>query len=541
VNITKDKILDILISEEHAASMNYDLYINDVENKQLDSLLSRLTGIEEEEEGGRTAISGFFYQMLIATDYIIQMLEGTWDFVAVELHDDIVVGKGDKIRFVQVKSSKHPHQLVADTGLYKRTLFKDEGEEFYKNDSWVDKLIAKSRHFPEVSGYKCEFELATSYHFIKGSNATDVSLYNEEFPNDVPDEDILLKKLLNNCVDKDKNSFDYENVCGEKLQSLLKRFRIKKFPDGGNKIYDYMQIIQSKFGALLGQNMQLSSSHLRELIGNLLERCLTQNGKSVLYLTRQEAEEMKLDFRARVIASFGQQNRSDESIEVIRNVFSDIHAECIIKHELYADLQHEIIKCHASVIKWIEEEPGDVEMLLSRYGHGTTRTWIVLPVERNRLLQTLFRGNIMLSLVNRSTAMIVRGNKSLLLKSIGQKHISFLHVQRMQTFENGCEKLRYIIEGAPKSEQLSLLTQKPMTIIDGHYDDLRIAKSIRIAPLSKELDELGQDSDLTKPPVEFHVIPGKFLQQQFEESIFDCDSIDDVFSKWTSAMNSLGG
>lgn len=544
-DITEDKILDILDSEPHASSLNYDQYISESDIHQVDAgdvLINRLTDLTEVEEGGRIAITGFVYQMLIAIEYIVQMLKGEWDFVAVELHDDIVVGKGDNhIRFIQVKSSKRPHQNVSDTGLYERSNFTENDEKFYKNDSWADKLLSKAHHFPIASGCKCEFEIATSYHFLKGSAQTDVSRYEDKFPEEVPDDDVLLKKLSNPCVDKLNNLFDFNNYCGEPLQSLLTRFRIKKYPDAGDKIDDYMVSIRSKFGALISEDAQLSPAHLRQLIGILLENCLTKNGKHMLYITREKAEDIKLDFKHRILASFGQQHRSNESTEVLKNVFTDLHTQANVKHEIYSDFQYEIAKCHEVVITWVDEEPGDVDMLLSRYGHGTKRTLIVSPVERDRRLGTLFRGNIFLNVVNGCPAIIVRGNSTLLIKSIGPKHVSFLHVDRAQTFDGGCEKLRSIVERAPDDEKLSLMASKPMTIIDGHVDNVQTAKTVSVTSLDKQVDELGQESDLTKPPVEFQVVPGKLIQQEYEESLYACDCLDDVRDKWIRRLESLLG
>jgi len=59
------------------------------------------------ERGGLVAITGFYYQMLAVIDYFIQMKQGKWDYIAVELHDDIVAVKDKQIRFIQVKTSNN--------------------------------------------------------------------------------------------------------------------------------------------------------------------------------------------------------------------------------------------------------------------------------------------------------------------------------------------------------------------------------------------------------------------------------------------------
>src|SRR5690606_31965719 len=140
--------------------------------------------------------------MLIAIEYMIQMIEGKWDFMAVELHDDIIVGKGKNIRFIQVKSSNKPHKFVVDVPLYDRSVITVGDCKAKENDSWIDKLFRKQKYFPSAEGYNCEFELATSYELICKSPETDISFYYEEFPKDIPKEipesDTLLSKFDQN-------------------------------------------------------------------------------------------------------------------------------------------------------------------------------------------------------------------------------------------------------------------------------------------------------------------------------------------------------
>ena len=57
------------------------------------------------ERGGGIALSGFYNQFIVTIEYIIGLLKGEWDFVLMEYHDDIIVGKENKVRFIQVKTS----------------------------------------------------------------------------------------------------------------------------------------------------------------------------------------------------------------------------------------------------------------------------------------------------------------------------------------------------------------------------------------------------------------------------------------------------
>lgn len=118
-----------------------------IKDKTSEDIASYLVNLKPTETGGITAISGFYYQFLITLKYIIEMLEGEWDFVIMEHHDDIVVGKDKKIRYVQVKTSEKVNVRVTTSparGLYSRSPKNIDGKKFEKFDSWIDKLLLNS-------------------------------------------------------------------------------------------------------------------------------------------------------------------------------------------------------------------------------------------------------------------------------------------------------------------------------------------------------------------------------------------------------------
>ncbi|MGR5879238.1 dsDNA nuclease domain-containing protein [Bacillus pacificus] len=95
--------------------------------KSSEEITDYLLSVPLKESGGLTAISGFYYQFLVTIEYFIELLEKKWDFLAIELHDDIIVGKDKEIRFIQVKSSYKPTQNPSDVSeFYNRELKKRE-------------------------------------------------------------------------------------------------------------------------------------------------------------------------------------------------------------------------------------------------------------------------------------------------------------------------------------------------------------------------------------------------------------------------------
>lgn len=83
-------------------------------HEKIKEVYETLLNTPTSEDGGRHALFGFYYQFLVAIDYIVELAEGKWNFMAFEIHDDIVLCKEDGeqsfVRFVQVKTSNSPVQ-----------------------------------------------------------------------------------------------------------------------------------------------------------------------------------------------------------------------------------------------------------------------------------------------------------------------------------------------------------------------------------------------------------------------------------------------
>lgn len=197
-----------------------------VVGKSSNEIAALLSNVIPEENGGIVAISGFYYQFLVAIEYIIDMLEDKWDYIFIEHLDDIVVGKGNTVRFIQVKTSNNV-TMGATTSpasdLYLRSPIAGRTER--KNNSWIDKLLSKAELLKRKDGYTTQFQLYSSYHITKTSGFDfDAYTGNSNYDMDIEDTDHLLLKVSGPICDKNGECYNYEIKCGEKPQELLRRF-----------------------------------------------------------------------------------------------------------------------------------------------------------------------------------------------------------------------------------------------------------------------------------------------------------------------------
>ncbi|KIP29245.1 hypothetical protein BG10_1819 [Bacillus thuringiensis serovar morrisoni] len=264
-------------------------------NKKGEEIVQNLITAEVSETGGLTALSGFYYQFLVTIEYIIEMLENKWDFVIMEYHDDIVVGKDKKIRFIQVKSSQKIKLDVTESpasGLYRRSDKEINKQKFRQANSWVDKLLLNAALAKKSDGYETEFQLYSSYHFLRTSNYNfDFYTDNKIFNKEIPVDDHLLKVLSKQIFNDKGQELSFVNECEENIEELLKRFylhtglslqEIDKFQD--HLCMNLNRIIFKGYG----ENVSIGVSDLYYIIGYLFEECTDKSNIERLVITKDK-------------------------------------------------------------------------------------------------------------------------------------------------------------------------------------------------------------------------------------------------------------
>lgn len=66
---------------------------------------------ETSDDGGIIAMTGFYYQMMVAVLYLGEVFQGDWDGMFLDHHQDIVLFNNSKkiIKFIQVKTKNRTY------------------------------------------------------------------------------------------------------------------------------------------------------------------------------------------------------------------------------------------------------------------------------------------------------------------------------------------------------------------------------------------------------------------------------------------------
>lgn len=301
---------------------NEEIYKEHFKNKSSEEIKTFLIENEDGETGGITALSGFYYQFLVTIEYVIELLEDKWDFLIMEHRDDVVVGNKQCIRFIQVKSSKKNSCIATDkpaSDLYKRKL--DDGKLIA--NSWVDKLLMNSKKFYKDNGIRTEFQLYSSYQILRSSREMNVDIYSDNLKYNIEaslEKDMLFKKLNVEIYNSDKLKTTYEEQCGESLEDLLKRFYVWS----GNKFFEidkFERYLCHKLGAVIlenyAENITISKSGLKYLIGELFENCTQSNEVDSLVITK---DSISMIIEKLITDSLNSADQSMESHNAIRMI-----------------------------------------------------------------------------------------------------------------------------------------------------------------------------------------------------------------------------
>ncbi|MBV6734537.1 MULTISPECIES: dsDNA nuclease domain-containing protein [Priestia] len=505
-------------------------------------IMNYLLELEPDETGGLTAISGFYYQFLVTIEYCIELLDGKWDFVAFELHDDIIVGNENEkiVRFVQVKTSRSLLQNPSDVSdLYLRTLKKDSktGEEYRKNDSWIDKLISKAQHFKKVDGYNTQFQLYTSYHIIK-SNQYNFDHYTDNFKFNKPisDQDSLLKKLSDECYDSNRKGVVYDNICGEPLNQLLSRLYIKT----GHSLVDIeryknhliIELSKRVFKDFETDNIALTTKDIHFLVGALSSRCLVDKEKGFLKLTKIDLEDILVQLRENCLAKVDETLEKHGNKRIVEGVF-DAYLEEMKQFDLHKSMLDTIYTYKYYLLKWVEEG-GNVRDLFNRYVEGTFNVQTYFKtnsLNRDSKLKDFISMIIILNIIHNETLEFSKNNFLItkISKRLGENTlIALLNLISRFNLDIAKEKIDLIMENIDEKEHLFLLDKDLKIILQGYTDKkFREQTKYEIKPWKTiDIEELPSSYNITKVSLTSTMIPGNVINEEADELLFSGDYAD---------------
>ncbi|MFT4407462.1 dsDNA nuclease domain-containing protein [Bacillus cereus] len=513
-------------------------FYNDViKNKSSEEIMHYLTEIPQGEIGGITAITGFYYQFLVAIKYLIELLDGKWDYVGIELHDDIVLGKDNLLRFVQVKTSKENICKVSDVSdLYLRKSKKrDGGEERYKvNNSWIDKLLSKAEFFRVDKGYQTQFHLVASYNIIRSSPEYDVDIYTsseELFNKEIPETDLLFKKISEEVYDIKGEKYCYETRCGESVKELLSRFRIKKEPTIADLDYfvNHLRIELSNriFKDYAGDPPVISIEDFNSLIGLLCSKCLVNKETGTLLITKEQMvshiTKIGEDCLKRA-EDFFDKNGNNKLIEY---VFAELIEE-IKGFNLFSKIEDDIYTYKQYILEWFQSE-GNIKDLINRYVDGTVRTQSYFNMTDQTRKNKLVKFVEMVIILNKINQRILEfaNCKSLLAKACGEEKgaeiISLVGLESSDNLDKAKSKIKLMMEKSDEDDHLYLLDKKVRVVLQ-NYTDRKFKSPTRYvmnfeSMSEKAIEGVLEGGSFKEVPLITTLVPGKELGLIFRECL----------------------
>lgn len=506
-------LLSAIKKTEPELNKEINLVINEkCKGKNAEDITDFLNTLMEkppEETGGQNAITGFYFQLLCTLYYLAEVIEGKWDYIILELHQDIIVGNESTVKFIQVKSQvlqdREPLVYVTDTKLYL--------------EGWIQKLLCMAQFFPKGQGVNTNFELITNY-MIKNSKTVKMEhyLYNNKYQLEIDENDDLLKKVKkykNRGVDE---GFDFERDCNESIQDLLSRFSINPKAINHEEFHDFLATVSYKLGKLINKSAGVPLEDLNFLLGELCYRCNHTTEGSLLVIEKEEANELLQLLKERAsqnLKGFFANNNNDSLIDEIITSFNDEFLG-IDNADLIGQLQDEFESFRYELKKWANEDISVIEMV-HRYLEGkafSLKLKNIQPLTLRKKLYEIFKTFFLLNLLFDKSFKLSTKFKGMLIKESKNGHISIIGLEIGQTMEQGIQKLNSILERASKEEKIILLMQNHHhTIFQGDYDDdfdkpQTYSAGEIIEPL---IEELKKEKSLNEVDWPWTFIPGMKL------------------------------
>ncbi|MGR6125677.1 dsDNA nuclease domain-containing protein [Paenibacillus sp. SER-28] len=518
--------------------------------KNSNEIAELIAKVIPEETGGIVAISGFYYQFLVAIEYMIDMLKGKWDYIFIEHLDDIVVGKDKTVRFIQVKTSENVKMEATTSpasGLYLRSPL--AGRTDRKNNSWIDKLLSKAELLQQKDGYTTQFQLYSSYHFIKTRDYDfDVYTGNSNYDMEIADADHLLLKVSDSVCNKNGESYDYEIKCGEKPKELLRRFYLHTGTGLQNlEVFEdhlCMRLSEWLFQDV-GDRVRVHPKDLNTLIGDLCTRCTYRDSAERLLITRDKLEEILGEIRARCLNSVEQTSEKHGNMSAVSRIIDSIVSDigsCVhastFKDKLYTYREY--------LEKWVENG-GNIRTLIERYVDGTIKSSAyanLKEVNREQKLYDFFNIVFIMMIVKDSVLEFTDSNSLLTKKcTVSNLLFSFLSLESRSNLETGLQKLESIIQQSDTNDHLYLL-DKSLRIVFQNYTDRRFTETVRheIKSFSEiQLKGFENEQPLNKVTYLVDIIPGKEIRDDFLEVLDeqDCfrDKMQEIWDKYCNEVN----
>lgn len=300
-----------------------------INNEDLEDILL----VEEtSDDGGIIAMTGFYYQMMVAVFYLGEVFRGDWDGMFLDHHQDIVLFNNSKkiIKFIQVKTKNRTYAPAN-----KKIV-----------ESWIPKLFITAFNIKQIHDFDSKFELVSNCFFQDQKNFNISPFYPDSESRSIEGTKQMISASFGSKVT------NYNDSNEDFLEQAFENFNMRHIPHESLE----EKVVRNIPISLGFESNQLSQNALKDIIAEFFASCYNPEDASIQLITGERLSEIRESIKKQL----------EESVKSAYHKSSEkIFTDYLTK--LYKDYSH--LKMKSDFIRefriFIDRFKADIETILS--------------------------------------------------------------------------------------------------------------------------------------------------------------------------------
>ena len=256
----KNNILNIDFSQ------SIDKLYAPINNEDIEDIL---LAEETSDDGGIIAMTGFYYQMMVAVLYLGEVFQGDWDGMFLDHHQDIVLFNNSKkiIKFIQVKT--------------KNSTYAPANKKIV--ESWIPKLFITAFNIKQKQDFNLKFELVSNCFFQDQKNFNISPFYPDSESRSIEETKQMISASFGSKV------INYNDNNEDFLDQAFENFNMRHIPHESLE----EKVVRNIPISLGFVNNQLSQDMLDHIISEFFKSCYNPEDASVQLISGERLNKLK--------------------------------------------------------------------------------------------------------------------------------------------------------------------------------------------------------------------------------------------------------
>lgn len=475
-----------------------------------DEIEEILINLPTQEDGGKIAISGFYYQMQVSLIYLKEVLEEKWDGIFIDHHQDIIVynEKHKIIKFIQVKTKNVNYSPATDTNLIR---------------DWISGLFNTFLRFPELKEYKPEFEIVSNCYFQDTPNYKVECFYNNS------NKSMEYTRKEKNVIDE-VNKKLVEQLSEENVNKLFENFTLKHYlPD---ILQNTIRIGIPEAVGFSNNNQLLPVQTIDLLIGRLFKTCYFPEDSRIQLLNNKKIDNIRNFLNKNIVDSISENYHDITNDGILKKFLSDLK----IKYDqkiLRDPFRKEFISFSENYVEEIKQLTDTHELtltsIMNRYLFRDKDKYTLFDKKDSTEYDYLLKLMLFLKVYYNSEIDIEPANShifTIIFDEIKHNILGYRKVDESKTIDEIIKEFRELFRNLEFNEQVKItLGIRPKIIFSGYYDDCPeermgqiftadLEYSEEITDVNDKLDELSENNiSMVQSEVEILYVPYKLIDE----------------------------